>query len=190
MTIEIFLLVQFNCGKNKSPSDYNEDSPEYSDLNIAIPVLDDISLDLNNDSLIDFIFNYKYLQTEDYPSSGMSIVLEVRSCDSNQILYSVQGNTSPLRDSVSIDKSAFWIEYAISLAYINWHQHDGWDSLWSGMWIGDEGQNLGFRIKKQGSFFYGWAKILINATYGQINLVDYACQSQPDLPILTGVHSQ
>ena len=75
-----------------------------------------------------------------------------------------------------------------------WNSHSG--SLGSsssfGNWVGDfvgtEAHNIGLRLNRDGLYYYGWVKIIIEDD-GKLEIISYAYKLTANKPIIAGVHS-
>jgi hypothetical protein len=145
------------------------------------------SIDLDGNGSVDFVFSYIGYQTTDYPPSATSWLLNVYARDSNQVQFAHPSGPVPMRDSVLIDETIGWADYGASLASVNWNYSRGWDSTWSGIWIGVGERSLGLRLRKTGLYHYGWVKLSVGLHDGVLTIADSGYQILPNTPILAGI---
>jgi hypothetical protein len=136
--------------------------------------------DLDGDGKNDYKFSYSFWTTATIPpSTGSGIVVEC--LDSNQVQNSPITNTKPIKDSVQISDTCGWKLYSGSLA------SSSNDSPWSGAFVGIAPQNLGVRLNRKGLYYYGWIKLSVTND-GNLTIVNHACQTKSNTPILAGIH--
>jgi hypothetical protein len=145
------------------------------------------SIDLDGNGSMDFVFSYIGLETTDYPPSAVLWLLNIHAKDSNQVQFTHPSGPIPLRDSVLIDETIGWADYGASLASIHWNYSKGWDSTWSGTWIGVGERSLGVRLRKSGLYHYGWVKLSVGSHDGVLTIADSGYQILPNTPILAGI---
>lgn len=152
-----------------------------------LPANEPRSVDLNGDGFVDFEFYYLGLQTDDYPPSSAMRFLEVRAEDSNQVQFTDRIGPIAMEDGISIDETIGWTKYGTALASISWSRSRGWDSTWSGPWIGVGERSLGVRLRKQGTYYYGWVKLSVSREDGAVTVTDSAYQPLGNTAILSGI---
>lgn len=154
-----------------------------------LPILGEIfSLDLNEDGLEDFIFEYSVYSTDDEPRSAAANFLSVRPLDDNRVQCSADLGCQPLPDSAVIDDSLNWSSYSGWLAHISWSISSGWQLPWTGTWTDVSEMSLGLEIHIGDSNHFGWVKLSVNSELGTLIVYDYAYQPISGEPILAGVH--
>jgi hypothetical protein len=146
------------------------------------------SLDLNDDEVEDFVFEYSALVTTDVPSSAGTVFLSICSLGNNMVQYTEEHGPQPFADSTLIGDSLTWTIYGGSLANINWSIDSGWDQIWSGAWAGVSEMSLGLEIIINNSNHFGWVKLSVDSELGTLTVHDYAYQPIPGEPILAGVY--
>jgi hypothetical protein len=131
-----------------------------------------LDIDINSDLITDFRIDYKWLQTNDIPSSGKSLIGYIQPLNGNEILYKKDvGNLFLLKnDTVSFTPTStmIWNKYQADLIAKN-----GLDSIWtilSTNLIGD--LYLGFQLKTSNLNYIGWMKVDIHKNNGMISIIN------------------
>jgi hypothetical protein len=157
------VLLTFGCEKTRG------DKTENSYL-IIQPKSQDI--DINNDLITDFRIDYKWLVTNDEPSSGKALIGYVKPLNENKILYKNNvGNLFLLKnDTVFLIPATkmIWSKFQADLVTNN-----GKDTNWtviSSNHISDF--YLGFRLSTSIKNYIGWMKVDINKNSGIISIIN------------------
>ncbi len=179
----LLLFLAFGC--KKTPTSESDDDVTPIDTLLPPPQLG--NLDLDGNGTVDFKIEYFTYVTAGYPPSGATEFLSVRPLSTNQVQYVFPAGAIPLRDSVLIDGNIGWSSYYVSLAQIHWSRQAGWDSTWSGPWIGVGQRSLGLRLGRSGSYYYGWVKLSVFSSNGHYSVIDSASHTRVNTPILAGV---
>ena len=137
-----------------------------------IPDMD--SIDVNNDSLFDFVIEYSSIATTDIPPSHQSITGKIRPLYDNQILYRQSVGYLFLQTNDTIrkenNKNSNWIDYSASLIGIN-GDNDKWDNDWSIISDLDSDYFLGIKLKGDTEQI-GWILLNLNTNNGEISIID------------------
>lgn len=160
LIIPILLIIFTSCEKeNKS------EMPN-------IPATD--SIDINNDSLYDFVISYSIIATTDEPSSGQSIIGELIPLDSNEVLYRQSVGHLFLQQNDTIRKvnntNAEWTTYQADLITKD-NINDKWDSSWTILSDLNDDYYIGFKLKGSTEQI-GWMLINPNTNTGEISIID------------------
>lgn len=147
-----------------------------------------LSLDLDGDGTIDFIFEYHTIQTDDIPTSAASNQLFLHAKDENAVQFFEKVGAVPLEDGVIIDESASWEGFGVTLLALRWTRAEGWESEWSGPWAGVPPRSLGLRLQVDGSVHYGWVKLTVDQKNGDVFVHDHAYNSSAGDGVLSGIH--
>lgn len=145
-------------------------------------------LDLDGNGVIDFVFEYQDLLTDDEPPSAGANQLFLRAMDQNAVQFFEKVGTVPLEDGVSIDESATWEGFGVTLIALRWTRAEGWEQEWSGPWAGVPASSLGLRLQVGGSVHYGWVKVTVDKETGDLFVHDHAYSPSAGDGILSGVH--
>jgi len=131
-----------------------------------------LDIDINNDTVIDFRIDYKWLITNDYPTSGKSLTGYIQPLNGNEILYKRNIGNLFLQKNDTI--------FSTSTATLTWNKYqadlvvnNGQDSTWS--IISPEGINnfyLGLKLKTAVNNYIGWMKIAVQSMTGEISIVN------------------
>jgi hypothetical protein len=146
------------------------------------------SLDLNGDGTVDFVFEYHAIMTDDIPTSAASNQLFLGAKDENAVQFFEVTGTVPLEDGVTIDESASWEGFGVTLIALGWTRAGGWESEWSGPWAGTPPSSLGLQLQLKGSVHYGWVKLTVDQKSGDVFVHDHAYNPSAGEGILSGVH--
>ena len=143
-------------------------------------VLHDLLFDVNADNKMDYMFHSTGWTTWSYPpSTGLTVYVE--SFDSNQVQNSPLLGTLAMSDGTPISDTAGWKSYSESLgSSLN-------NSPWTGPFVKPSPRNLGFRILRQGQYYYGWVKLIVGYD-GTLSIFDFAVNDTANSPILAGYH--
>jgi hypothetical protein len=157
--------VLFTSGCEKTRDDKTENS------NLIIqPKSQDI--DINNDLIIDFRIDYKWLVTNDEPTPGKALIGYIKPLNENKILYkSNVGNLFLLKnDTVFLIQTSkmIWSKFQADLVTNN-----GKDTIWtvlSSNPINDF--YLGFQLSTSIENYIGWMKVDIHKNSGIISIMN------------------
>jgi hypothetical protein len=162
----LFSLIVLTCGceKNKEPETVNAHF-------INIP--ESLDIDINNDAITDFRIEYKELVTNDYPSSGLSMIGFLHSLNENEIVYKpFIGNLFLQQNDIIYSSevtAAIWSRNPADLI-----SHNGHDSAWrilSPYFLND--LFIGFKLKASAKIYIGWMKLDIDKKTGNISLLNW-----------------
>ncbi|MFP5470939.1 MAG: T9SS type A sorting domain-containing protein [Bacteroidia bacterium] len=151
----------------------------HTNVNTTFGPGDSYDLDLDNGGIMDFSFknNGTY-----YTSYGVA-ALFLMNPNFNGIIGSVggYGYLYPLNiPSGSYIGSNYWTFYTnYSYGSLNWY--GGY-----GNFIGVTAGFIGLQFDISGNTHYGWVRISCDATGGNWEVIDYAYESTPNVPIVTG----
>ncbi|CAN5325813.1 hypothetical protein BH09BAC5_BH09BAC5_00720 [soil metagenome] len=165
----------------------------YTDVSPDVMVHDTLvyGLDLNNDGITDFMLS------AGTSSSANFALINVVGDTNNAVLGSLYQGVYPMPyslnngDSIKAN-SVTWPLYAPSSG-VN-YLGVVYGSYTFGNWVGINDKYVGLRIKANGQFYYGWARLSVNSTSDTITLKDYAYEVQPNVGItagqITGIQNQ
>jgi hypothetical protein len=145
----------------------------YTDISDATPNAS-YSLDLNNDTIVDFILQY----------GGSSDAIGVLCYPQNNNAYAgnfLNGNYLPW---------ALPASSTICPSLANWYDANnpgtlGWGTN-QGYWVGETDKYLALKLIVGTNTYYGWARIDLVATSSSFTLKDYAYQGTQNTCILAG----
>ena len=161
----LLLLLVFNCNLFAQII--------YTDITDATPNAS-YSLDLNNDTVIDFVIHY----------GGSSGTIGVLCHPQNNNAYAgnfVSGNYLPW---------ALGTSNTICPSLVTWYDSNnpgtlGWGTS-LGYWVGETDKYLALKLIVGTNTYYGWARLDLQATSSSFTVKDYAYQSTANACILTG----
>jgi hypothetical protein len=145
----------------------------YTDITDASPNAS-YSLDLNNDTIIDFILHY----------GGSSMTIGVICQPQNSNAYAgnfVSGNYLPwalAASSTICPSTATWYD-TNNPGTLGWGTNLGY-------WVGETDKYLALKIIVGTNTYYGWARLDLQATSSSFTIKDYAYQSTANTCILSG----
>jgi hypothetical protein len=143
--------------------------------------LHNLNFDLDGDAKSDYLFEFTGWYTATIPPS-YAWVLFVNALDSNQVQNSSLRGTLPIGEYVPISDTSGWNHYSQGLAAsVN-------GSPWTGRFVKTTAQILGFRLSRQGSYYYGWVTLSIEDD-GSLSIFDFAISKSADTPIRAGIHA-
>jgi hypothetical protein len=132
------------------------------------------ALDLNNDTIIDFILHYE--------GSSDTIGVICHPQDSNAYAGTILGgNYLPWALAVSntiCSSTATWYE-ANHPGTLGWGTNLGY-------WVGETDKYLALKLIVGSNTYFGWARLDLVSTSSSFTLKDYAYQSTPNACILAG----
>jgi hypothetical protein len=181
----------------------------YTDLKSDSAILkspnNSFNLDLNNDGIVDFEFNYTssacgdgliapevsytYLSIE--PTSGDNMNMATNSSITSGLNLEpvLDSSTAIAPDSLWVNRSQYMLYGAAREGYIRC-------MVVHGYWLNVSDKYIGLKFAIGNSTYYGWARLSSSyaataapyrhLTNGQLILKDYAYNSVPNQPILAG----
>ena len=148
----------------------------------------DCQIDLNGDGSVDFVSDWLWYETADFPSSSSMIAQLICPRDENRVQYSFPEGSLALKDRTPVDEALGWSGFCSWLTSVHWRIDRGWDPSWGGPWAGAPAMSLGVSIVVDGKIHYGWIKISVDSEFGTISVHDFAYQPIPGEGILAGIH--
>jgi hypothetical protein len=143
------------------------------------------SIDIDNDSRIDFVIEYMSIVTTDIPPSYQSITGEIRPLNDNQVLHRQSKGNLFLQVNDTIRKesntNSNWSDYAASLIGINGNNNK-WDDEWSIISDLDSDYILGIKLKDDTEQI-GWISLNLNTKSGEISIKDKELTDSAELII-------
>lgn len=204
LIIIIFILIfSASCSKDpKNPGNnpktnskiiYTDVSPD--SIIIKYGARSKYKLDLNNDGIADFIIGYSYIQNRcggEGAANRMIEYIDTSIGGKNQVLGEYGADT--LNNSFVIDANGRWFtNFDLYLvASENSRGTCPWGTDHFGPWFNVTDKYLGLKFIKDGSTYYGWARLtsagtsLTDFSGYFITLKDYAYNSIPNQAILAG----
>lgn len=120
LTGSVFVFLM-GCESDDSVADHPVDMPT--------PTLTVDSLDMNADSIFDYVFDVYQQESTDEPISASAIMINISPRGINRLGYlSEDSILDKLRYGATINNdSLFWNSYEHTLAWIEWTENNGWD---------------------------------------------------------------
>ena len=182
-----FLILFIQTCKKDSPTELNTDNSDtyYSKSSDTTSTYENYYFDIDKDGKTDYIFHHSYMITQTIPPASIESIY-IKCLDSNQVNYSsAKRETRPILDSIMIDDSIGWNIHSgvlgeSSTTYTN-------NANWLGYFVGIEPHNIGLRLNRQGSYYYGWVKALIMDD-GKLKILNYAYKLTANRSIMAGIH--
>lgn len=161
----VLSLILLSCDKD----------PAYTLTPTDIPP--NASLDINQDGIIDFAFEYYQLSTSDDPVSGSSVIGSFVPNENVSILYKTNdGNLFLTANDTIFDTSSTpttWSNYSADVVTKDWSSDTGWDASWKV----NSTQNdyyLAYKFQNGSVDELGWLKLSFDLTTGGMSIVDQA----------------
>ncbi len=160
----------------------------YTDISPDTMVHDSLvyGLDLNNDAVIDFEFATSVASSSStlVNFATVSVVGDTNNAVLGSLYYGMYPFPYRLNNGDSIKpNSVLWPGYSLTTG-VNYLGVTGPATY--GNWVGITDKYLGLRIKVAGQFYYGWARLSVNATTDTITIKEYAIEALPNTPIAAG----
>jgi hypothetical protein len=160
----------------------------YTDVNPDFVAHDTIVyfLDLNNDTIPDFMFAGYDVQTS-YGQVGLAVTLPYDTANGilGSLYYGVYPMPYALNNGDSIrPNSPMWNDTInggynyLGVLYPGPYTY--------GNWVGVNDKYIGLRIKVNGQYHYGWARLSVNAGSDSIIIKDYAYEVLPNVGLTAG----
>ena len=153
----------------------------YHDVNpdVTLTGNDSLMLDINNDGVIDFT-----LYQQHYVSGANVIDGEMITPKSNNKLLSSGSYLRVLNNNDRISQNdTVWGSYGYFLAKGIYAGKPIQYGHWTG---GITDKFAGFKIKKSGSWYYGWARFDVDSSAKSITIKDWAYNNYPNSQIKAG----
>lgn len=165
LILAFFLMICTSCSKS-----------ELSDEVPCIP--DPISIDLNDDGIVDYRieFNFGFVFE---PESSMAIIGSMIPSMDNEILHNRDTGNLFLRDldsiTIIVEEPLFWNDGGVEEKIVSISNNS--DGLWPSEWLVNteevhETYFVGLRLVTNNLIQLGWIELDINTDTGEIEIVD------------------
>jgi len=147
--------------------------PAYALTPTDIPANFDI--DINQDGITDFVFEYEQLSTSDIPVSGSSVIGSFTPSSDVSILYGTNiGNLFLAPNDTIFDSSTSlrnWYTYRADVISKDWSDDSGWDPTWEV--ISNQSEHyLAFKLENGTANELGWLKLQFDINTGETVITD------------------
>jgi hypothetical protein len=149
----------------------------YTPANIPISHPSNVSLDLNNDGIRDFVFSFAEYH-------GTFLHIKTTKLRPKNAVWGSNLNASALSSGVSVGPSTKFQAGRLLMASLNC---SGGICGSYGSWKNAQNKYLGLAFLVNGEVHYGWARLNVNANkLSETVVTGYAYETVPNKPIVTG----